>query len=265
MANRVTLKVENGVADVRLNRPEKLNALDNAMFRSLVDTGELLKSRTDVRAVVLSGEGSSFCSGLDLASFQKMASSDADADEAVEDKSEQRMTHLGQQAAWVWQEIDVPVIGAIAGHALGGGFQIAMGPDIRLVHPETILSVLEIRWGLTADMGATVLLPPNVRMDVMKELYFTGKIVTGIEAVELGLATRVSDNPHSEAMGMAHEIAEKNPEAIRRMKKMLNAIESQDVARRFESERENINALIGSPNQKEAVKAYFEKRAPKFS
>jgi|TARA_B110000438_G_scaffold70420_1_gene70625 enoyl-CoA hydratase/carnithine racemase len=263
MANRVTLNVENGVADVRLNRPEKLNALDNAMFRSLVDAGELLKSRTDVRAVVLSGEGTSFCSGLDLSSFQKMASSDTD--EAVEDTSEQRMTHLGQQAAWVWQEIEVPVIGAIAGHALGGGFQVAMGPDIRLVHPETKLSVLEIRWGLTADMGATVLLPPNVRMDVMKELFFTGKIVTGIEAVDLGLATRVSDNPHAEAMEMAYEIAQKNPEAIKRMKKMLNAIEQTDVATRFESERENINALIGSPNQKEAIKAYFEKRAPKFS
>jgi enoyl-CoA hydratase/carnithine racemase len=263
MANRVTLKVENGVADVRLNRPEKLNALDNAMFRSLVDTGELLKSRTDVRAVVLSGEGTSFCSGVDLSSFQKMASSDTA--ESVEDKSEQRMTHLGQQAAWVWQEIDVPVIGAIAGHALGGGFQIAMGPDIRLVHPETKLSVLEIRWGLTADMGATVLLPPNVRMDVMKELFFTGKIVTGIEAVNLGLATRVSDNPHAEAMELAHEIAQKNPEAIKRMKKMLNAIEATNVATRFESERENINALIGSPNQKEAIKAFFEKRTPKFS
>ena len=263
MANRVTLNVENGVADVRLNRPEKLNALDNAMFRSLVDAGELLKSRTDVRAVVLSGEGTSFCSGLDLSSFQKMASSDTD--EAVEDTSEQRMTHLGQQAAWVWQEIEVPVIGAIAGHALGGGFQVAMGPDIRLVHPETKLSVLEIRWGLTADMGATVLLPPNVRMDVMKELFFTGKIVTGIEAVDLGLATRVSDNPHAEAMEMAYEIAQKNPEAIKRMKKMRNAIEQTDVATRFESERENINALSGSPNQKEAIKAYFEKRAPKFS
>jgi enoyl-CoA hydratase/carnithine racemase len=233
------------------------------MFRSLVDTGELLKSRTDVRAVVLSGEGTSFCSGVDLSSFQKMASSDTA--ESVEDKSEQRMTHLGQQAAWVWQEIDVPVIGAIAGHALGGGFQIAMGPDIRLVHPETKLSVLEIRWGLTADMGATVLLPPNVRMDVMKELFFTGKIVTGIEAVNLGLATRVSDNPHAEAMELAHEIAQKNPEAIKRMKKMLNAIEATNVATRFESERENINALIGSPNQKEAIKAFFEKRTPKFS
>jgi enoyl-CoA hydratase/carnithine racemase len=114
-------------------------------------------------------------------------------------------------------------------------------------------------------MGATVLLPPNVRMDVMKELFFTGKIVTGVEAVSLGLATRVSDNPHFEAMQMAHEIAQKNPEAIRRMKKMLNAIESQDVVSRFQSERENINALIGSPNQKEAINAYFEKRAPKFS
>jgi enoyl-CoA hydratase/carnithine racemase len=265
MSDRVLVNVNDGVADVRLNRPEKLNALDGAMFKALADAGQSLKERSDVRAVVLSGEGRSFCAGLDLSSFQEMGSSQEKNETDPEDALQGRITHLGQQAAWVWQELDVPVIGAISGHALGAGFQIAMGPDIRLVHPDTKMSVLEIRWGLVPDMGASVLLPPLVGLDVAKELYFTGRMISGTEAVHLGIATRVSENPRADALELATEIAEKNPEAIRRMKTILNGIGERTTAQRFAAEREHIGALIGSPNQKEAVSAFFEKRTPKFT
>ena len=265
MSERVTVNIKDGVADVRLNRPEKLNALDNAMFRAIVDAGENLKRRSGVRAVVLSGEGRSFCAGLDFSSFQAMGTDEKDnQNEESEDHLEGRITHLGQQAAWVWQELEVPVIGAISGHALGGGFQIAMGPDIRIVHPDTKMSVLEIRWGLVPDMGASVLLPPVVGLDVAKEMYFTGKMISGTEAVELGVATRVNDDPHGSAMELAGEIAGKNPEAVRRMKTILNGLPERSTAERFAAEREHIGALIGSPNQKEAVTSFFEKRAPNF-
>jgi enoyl-CoA hydratase/carnithine racemase len=170
MSDRVLVSINDGVADVRLNRPEKLNALNGAMFKALADAGESLKDRSDVRAVVLSGEGRSFCAGLDFSSFQEMGSSEGEKETGTEDGLQGRITHLGQQAAWVWQELEVPVIGAISGHALGAGFQIAIGPDIRLVHPDTKMSVLEIRWGLVPDMGASVLLPPLVGLDVAKEL-----------------------------------------------------------------------------------------------
>jgi enoyl-CoA hydratase/carnithine racemase len=265
MSDRVLVNVNDGVADVRLNRPEKLNALDGAMFKALVDAGESLKERSDVRAVVLSGEGRSFCAGLDLSSFQEMGSSQEKNETDPEDALQGRITHLGQQAAWVWQELEVPVIGAISGHALGAGFQIAMGPDIRLVHPDTKMSVLEIRWGLVPDMGASVLLPPLVGLDVAKELYFTGRMISGTEAAQLGIATRESENPRADAMELAAEIAGKNPEAIRRMKTILNGIGERSTAQRFAAEREHIDALIGSPNQKEAVSAFFEKRTPKFT
>jgi enoyl-CoA hydratase/carnithine racemase len=266
MSDRVTVNVEDGVADVRLNRPEKLNALDNEMFGAIVNAGESLKQMSEVRAVVLSGEGRSFCAGLDFASFQQIAAADsADAVEATTRPDEDRMTHLGQQAAWVWQEIEVPVIGAITGHALGAGFQIALGPDIRLVHPETKMSVLEIRWGLVPDMGASVLLPPLVGMDVAKELYFTGKMLSGTEAAALGVATRTSDDPHAEAMELASEIAQKSPDAIRLMKKMLNGVEGRSTAQRFAIEREYISSLFGTTNQAEAVNAFFEKRPPEFT
>lgn len=266
MSDRVTVSIDDGVADVRLNRPEKLNALDNEMFGAIVEAGESLKQMPEVRAVVLSGEGRSFCAGLDFASFQEIADADsADAIEATTRPGEDRITHLGQQAAWVWQEIEVPVIGAITGHALGGGFQIALGPDIRLVHPDTKMSVLEIRWGLVPDMGASVLLPPLVGMDVAKELYFTGKMLSGTDAAALGVATRTSDDPHTEAMGLASEIAQKSPDAIRLMKKMLNGVEGRSTAQRFAVEREYISSLFGTANQAEAVNAFFEKRPPEFT
>ncbi len=266
MSERVMVTVEDGVADVRLNRPEKLNALDNQMFRAIANAGEELKSRDDLRAVVLSGEGRSFCAGLDFSSFQAMGTErNENQADSPGDHLEGRITHLGQQAAWVWQELEVPVIGAINGHALGGGFQIAMGPDIRIVHPDTKMSILEVRWGLVPDMGASVLLPSMVGLDVMKEMYFTGKMVSGAEAVELGIATRLHDDPYVAAMELAHEISEKNPEAIRRMKSILNGLGERTTAERFAAEREHIGALIGSPNQKEAVAAFFEKRSPNFS
>jgi len=265
MSDRVLLNVVDGVADVRLNRPEKLNALDSAMCKALTDAGESLKDRSDVRAVVLSGEGRSFCAGLDFSSFQEMGSAQGDNKTDNSDHLGGRITHLGQQAAWVWQELEVPVIGAISGHALGAGFQIAMGPDIRLVHPDTKMSLLEIRWGLVPDMGASVLLPPLVGLDVAKELYFTGRMISGSEAAQLGVATRVSENPHADAMELAREIAGKNPEAIRRMKLILNGIGERSTSERFAAERDHIGALIGSPNQKEAVSAFFEKRTPKFT
>lgn len=270
MADRVTVHIIDHVADVRLNRPEKLNALDSEMFGAIVDAGESLKGHPEVRAVVLSGAGRSFCAGLDFGSFQAMADRDAPSARSggrtrdITAPLEGRITHLGQQAAWVWQELDVPVIGAIAGHALGGGFQIALGPDIRIVHPDTKLSLMEIRWGLVPDMGASVLLPQLVGLDVAKELYLTGRTIDGQQAVSLGVCTRCSEDPYAEAMSLAQEIAGKNPDAVRRMKDLLNGTAERDTAARFAAERDHIGALIGSPNQVEAVTAFFEKRPPIF-
>src|SRR5215213_815294 len=189
------------LADVRMNRPEKRNALDGAMFAGLRDAGEQLKSMPEVRVVVLSGEGESFCAGLDFSSFQSMAGggrgggadrvADRGGEEAPSNLTPGGITHLGQQVAWVWQELAVPVIAAVHGHALGGGIQIALGADIRFVHPDTKLSLREVHWGLVPDMTGTLFLSRLVGPDVAKELTFTARIVTGREAAELGLVTRL--------------------------------------------------------------------------
>ena len=279
MSDRVTCTISGGVADVRLNRPDKLNALDVATFRALVEAGEALKADRSVRAVVLSGEGRAFCAGLDFAAFQSMADSSADkgagqgAGRGESDGAriadlagrEGRITNLGQQACYVWTELPVPVIAAIHGHALGGGLQVALGADIRIVAPDARLSVLEVRWGLIPDMTGTQVLPGLVGRDVAKELTFTGRTVTGEEAVRLGLATRSAEHPRDEAFALAREIAAKSPDAIRGAKDLLNLAGHVSLAEGFQAEERTIRSLIGSPNQVEAIMAYFEKREPRFT
>jgi enoyl-CoA hydratase/carnithine racemase len=268
MSDRVTLTITDGIADVRMNRADKRNALDGAMFQALADVGERLKTEPGVRVVVLSGEGSSFCAGLDFSSFQSMAGGDgpaADGDTSPGAMKEGRITHLGQQVCWVWQEIPVPVIAAVHGHALGGGIQIALGADIRIVHPDTQMSVREVHWGLVPDMTGTLMLSSLVRSDVAKELVFTARVFDGREALVLGLATTLSDAPHEAAMAMAHEIARRSPDAIRGAKALLNGLFNDGAAQQFAEERRVIGSLIGRPNQIEAVIANFEKRPPAFT
>jgi enoyl-CoA hydratase/carnithine racemase len=266
-SERVSVSVRDGVADVRLNRPEKLNALDQAMFDALVDAGEGLAADPEVRAVVLSGEGRGFCAGLDFASFQDMAgaSNGKGVTSRLGARPEGRITNHGQQAVYAWTELPVPVIAAVHGVALGGGLQIALGADLRIVAPDAQLSVLEIRWGLIPDMTGTHMLRRLVALDVAKELTWTGRMVSGTEAVALGLATRVSDDPRGTALALAAELAASNPHAIRGAKALLNQSGLVSQEQQFRDESRIMGSLIGSPNQVEAVAAYFEKRLPVFA
>jgi enoyl-CoA hydratase/carnithine racemase len=271
---RVTVSIDGGVADVRLNRADKLNALDTAMFWAIFDAGEALKADPSVRAVVLSGEGRGFCAGLDFSGFQAMAGGGApdaaDAgDRAAHDRGSivdrgDRITNVAQQVAWVWTELAAPVIAAVHGPCLGGGLQIALGADIRIVAPDAQLSVLEIRWGLVPDMTGTFQLPRLVGPDVAKELTLSGRMVDGAEAVRLGLATRVADDPRAAALELAGEIAAKSPHAVRGIKHLLDRAALAGAHEQFLDETATISTLIGSPNQVEAVTAFFEKRAPVF-
>lgn len=270
MSDRVLVSVDGGVADVRLNRPDKLNALDGALVAALVEAGEALKRDASVRAVVLSGEGRAFCAGLDLSAFQAMAGDDdgaaGEGDAPSIMSTQGRITHLGQQSAWVWHELEVPVVAAITGPCLGGGLQIALGADLRIVAPDAKLSVLEVRWGLIPDMIGTWVLPRLVGPDVAKELTWTGRMVSGEEAVALGLATRVADDPKAAALELARELASKSPVAVRHGKRLLDAsIEpGRTAAEQFLDERTTMGSLIGSRDNVEAVTAYFEKRDPVF-
>ncbi|HTR91696.1 MAG TPA: crotonase/enoyl-CoA hydratase family protein [Trebonia sp.] len=262
---RVTVSLDGGVADVRLNRPEKRNAIDPAMFAALVATGERLKTEPGLRAVVLSGEGPDFCAGLDFGSFQAMRDGERLSATAELPPSGGPARAAGQRAAYVWAEIPVPVIAAVRGNALGGGLQISLGADIRIVAPDARLSVFEVAWGLIPDMTGTQLLPELVGRDVAKDLTYTARIVSGEEAVRIGLATRTDPDPLAAALAMAREIAGRSPHAIRAAKRLLDLAGRTDLVSGFAAEQVEIRALIGSPNQVEAVTARFEKRDPDFS
>lgn len=265
MNDRVTISIDNGVADVRLTRADKMNALDEAMFDALIDAGTRLKSERGVRAVVISGEGRAFCAGLDMGNFQRTA------DTGREVRPEGRLiartngiANRPQYAAWVWREVPVPVIAAVHGVAFGGGFQVMLGADIRYADPATRFSVMEIKWGLVPDMAGTILMRGLVRDDVIRELTYTGRIFEAPEAERMGIVTRVIADPRTAALEAAREIANKNPDAIRAAKRMFNALPLASDADGLMAESREQTALGGSPNQIEAVMAQLQKRAPNF-
>ena len=264
--SRIQLDRADSIATLWLDRADKRNALDNEQFVAIAEAGEALKSAAGVRAVVVSGEGASFCAGLDFSIFgQFAADAGATAGPRIGALTESGITHLAQQVCWVWQEIEVPVIAAVHGHALGGGLQIALGADIRIAHPDAKWSVREVHWGLVPDMTGTFVLSRLVRPDVARELTFTARIVDGREAHTLGLVTRLSDAPREDALALAAEIAGRSPGAVRGAKQLFNRLFVDGAAGQFAEERTVIGAQIGSPNQVEAVMANLENRPPVFA
>jgi enoyl-CoA hydratase/carnithine racemase len=271
MADRVKVTMDRGVAEVRLNRPDKMNAIDGGMFEALIEAGEKLRRDESVRAVVMSGEGKVFSSGLDISTMQLVTRpqgpAGATARNPMDTALEQRpygIANRVQYAVWVWRELPAPVICAVHGMAVGTGLQLTMGADIRIVAPNTHMAMLDLDWGLVPDMAFTQLVRHVCRDDVVRELMFSGRAFDGDAAVTMGLATRTSLDPRGDALKLAHEIASKSPDAIRAAKRLLNAARVIDPAAGLLSETEEQVRLIGSPNQIEAVKASIEKRPARF-
>jgi enoyl-CoA hydratase/carnithine racemase len=270
MSDLVTIEFREQVADVRLNRPEKYNALSTEMFMALIEAGESLIGNPDVRAVVLSGNGRGFCAGLDMARFAQMDSASGERGDSKRRKAEDllarddRPENFAQRPGYVWKRVPVPVIAAIHGVCYGGGLQIALGADIRIAAPDAKLSILEIKWGLIPDMSITQTLRDLVPLDVAKELTFTGRILEGEAARSLGLVTRVAEDPLEAAFELANEIAARSPDAIRFGKRLFETAWHADPRTGLELEAELQGRLIGSPNQVESIRANFEKRAPQF-
>ncbi len=251
----------NGVATVTMVRADKHNALDQAMFEGLVNAAAQLATDASVRVVVLHGEGKSFCSGLDIASFM----SGQGGTGVLLDRDEGRLANFAQRVTYDWSLVPAPVIAAIHGNCFGGGLQIALGADIRIAAPDAKLSIMEVKWGLVPDMGITQTLPRLIPIDVAKELTFTGRILSGSEGFELGLVTRTDGDPLSAALALADEIAQKSPDAVRAAKRLYDeAWTSNDTAAALKLESQLQTALIGSPNQIAAVVAGMSGEPPVF-
>ena len=264
---RVRVEIDSaGIADVRLNRGDKLNAVDDAMFEQVAALGHELAANRSLRAVVLSGEGRGFCAGLDTSSFGAMAGSGDGTQRRFDPfaKSPGEAANQVQQFAWVWRDLPVPVIAAIHGVCFGAGIQLALAADIRFVAPDAKLSIMEMKWGLIPDVTGTQTLRHVLPLDVLKELTFTARAVSGQEAKELGLATHVADSPREAAYDLAREIATRSPNAIRAAKHLLHEATTHSPSEGLALEATLQRQLLGSPNQLEAVMANLQKREPSF-
>jgi enoyl-CoA hydratase/carnithine racemase len=259
--DRVRIEVADHVAAVTLVRADKHNALDRAMFEAIIGAAERLAREPGVRAVVLHGDGPSFCSGLDLAS---LVSTDAGIDAIVAPLHDEPPNWF-QRTAYEWLRLPVPVIAAVHGNCFGGGLQIALAADVRIATADARLSVMEVKWGLIPDMSISRTLPRLVGIDVAKELTYTGRVISGAEADGLGLVTRLADDPLAAAHELAAEIASRSPDAVRGAKRLFDTAWTQGPEQSLALEAEIQRSLIGSPNQLAAVTAGLRKQPAQFT
>lgn len=259
--DRVELTIESGVAHVQLDRPDKMNALDPAMFAGILDAGMHLFEEPAARCVVLSGTGRAFCAGLDMAS---MAETGRHRETPLTERTHGN-ANAPQQAAVVWRKLPMPVIAAVHGVCFGGGLQIASGADIKIVAPDARLAVMEVKWGLIPDMGGYWLWRGNVRDDVLRELTWTHREFSGDEAVGYGFATHADANPLARAMALAQDIAAKSPDAVRASKAITNRWWDVGHDELLMAESREQQQLMGTRNQREAVLAGLEKRKGAFT
>lgn len=257
---RVSVQYHDHIARVTLTRPEKMNALDPAMAQAILAAGAEVAA-SDARVVVLSGEGKSFCAGLDVASFAALAQ--MDPVERLMPRSHGDTNDM-QEVAMVWRRVPVPVIAALHGAVYGGGLQLALGADIRIAAPDTRLAVMEMKWGLVPDMGGMVLLPGLVRSDVLRQLTYTARPVDAAQAERWGLVTSLADDPMAEAMALAGEIAGQSPSAIRAAKRLIGVAEAGGRADVLMAESAEQAALIGKADQMEVIGAQMQGRKPAF-
>lgn len=258
MTDRVSMTVEGGVADVRLSRPDKMNALDPAMFDGIAAVIARLKDMREVRCVVLSGEGRGFCAGLDMASFAGLG------DGGPAEQRTHGDANLFQHVAWGWRTLPQPVIAALHGPVLGGGLQIAAGADMRIAGPDTRLAVRELHWGIVPDMAGYALWRGSVREDALRELTYTAREFGAEEAIRLGFVTRIAEDPLGEALALAREIAGRNPDAVRAAKRLFAAAADAQPSAILRAETDEQVRLLRTPNQVEQVRANMEGRAAVF-
>ena len=263
MSDRVRVDIDNSVATVMLNRPDKHNAVDLAMFEALLEAGDSLREESSVRAVVLHGNGRNFCAGIDVSVFG--GEGIGAVGDHLMDPCERSPANLFQSAAWVWQEVPVPVIAALRGVVFGAGLQIALGADIRYASPDIQMSIMEIKWGIIPDMAISSTALHLLPGDKIKELAFTGRIVSGSEAAATGLVTSLTEDPLEAAQSLAREIAGRSPDAIRAIKRLINESWQTATPASLRREAELQLTVMGGANQIEAVAANMEKRAPNFS
>lgn len=254
-AGFVTTSVTDGIARVELTRPEKLNALTLETLEALIATARDLRSDRTLRGVVITGAGASFCAGLDFGTVMKDPAGVARAFVP----RPWRGTNTFQEACWAWRRLPVPVVAAVKGHCYGGGVQIALGADFRMTTADAQWSVLEAKWGLIPDMSGIQSLSQQVGMDVAKRLTMTGEVIDGGEAVRIGLATEVAEDPVTAAEDLIRQIASRSPDSVAATKRVFERTWGSGARRTFRWERLEQAVLLAAANTAIARKAVAEK------
>lgn len=259
---RVTVTYENHVAHVRLNRPDKMNAVDQAMIDAVIAAGQEVTA-SKARVCVISGVGKGFCAGIDIGGLGAMIGKDINALLMPRSHGEET-TNQWQEVAMVWARCPIPVIAAIHGVCFGAGMQMALGADIRIAAPDARLAVMEMKWGIVPDMGGMVHLPRLVRSDVMRKLTYTAAPISGEKAEAWGLVTEVAEDPLAAAMALAETLTRKSPAGLRAAKALIGYAETHAAGEVLLEESRVQAALIGTPEQMEVVAAQIQKREPRF-
>lgn len=258
---------KDGICDVVLSRPNKLNACDMNMFHAIAETAKKIRDDRSIRAVILRGEGRAFCTGLDVKSV--MGSSPRKQIETLLErpsgygKANNEIGNLAQDVAYLWRELPVPVICVLHGMCYGAGLQIALGADFRYATPDCQLSIMETKWGLIPDMSIAITLRELVRIDVAKELTMTGRIVSGTEAAEIGLVTKVQDDPLQEARAFAKDLVKRSPDALACAKELYQSTWTETSEKKcLETETRIQRKLLVSWNQLAASGRAFGYQLP---
>ncbi|WP_299297589.1 crotonase/enoyl-CoA hydratase family protein [uncultured Tateyamaria sp.] len=261
-APRVTITYDNHIAHVRLNRADKINAVDQAMIDAVIAAGDEVAA-SDARVCVISGEGKGFCAGIDIGGLGAMIGKDPN-DLLMPRTHGAGTTNQWQEVAMVWTRVPQPVIAAVHGVCYGAGMQLALGADIRIAAPDARFAVMEMKWGIVPDMGGMVLLPRLVRSDVLRRLTYTATPVSAEQAEAWGLVTEVAADPQAAALALAGELAQKSPSALRAAKALIGYAETHGADDVLMEESRVQASLIGKPDQMEMVAATIQKRAPVF-
>ncbi|AZR42188.1 crotonase/enoyl-CoA hydratase family protein [Marinobacter salarius] len=248
-SERVLITIEDGIAIVTLNRPDKYNGLDMPMFEAITRAAKTLKKDRSVRAIILNGAGDAFCSGLDVKTVSKNPVNFL----KLLVKPGRRISNLAQNVGYLWRDVPAPVIAVTHGYCFGGGFQIALGADFRFSTSDCEFSIMESKWGLIPDMSLTVTLRELVPIDLAKELTMTARRFDGTEAKAMGLVSRVSDDPIAEAMNFARELAERSPDAVAASKLLFNRSWNATDRTALDWETKLQKKVLGRANQRIAV------------
>jgi enoyl-CoA hydratase/carnithine racemase len=240
---------EPGVAVVTLSRPERLNAVNRQMLAELRAVAEQLRADSSVSVVVLTGAGRAFCSGYDLAGAAEFADLGPDGALALQD--------LGNHALLAVHSLPQPVIAAVRGPAIGGGFSLALAADIRLAASDALFQAAFVRIGMSgADMGASWLLPRIVGRGVAAELMYTARGVDAAEAARIGLANHIvpAESLLPRALELAREILVHPRAGLTLTKRALHAnTDAPSLWSALETEARGQALLMGHPETTAAV------------